>query len=50
MAFILTAESGEEVVINAWNWRPTLELLREAGLIADDLCPRVPGFLSPVSH
>jgi hypothetical protein len=41
MAFILTAKNGEEVRINAWNWRPTLELLREAGLIDDDLYERM---------
>jgi hypothetical protein len=33
MAFILVPKHGEEVVINAWNWRPTLEILRSGGLI-----------------
>jgi hypothetical protein len=41
MAFILTPKSGEEIVINAWNWRPTLELLRSAKLIDDDLLERM---------
>jgi hypothetical protein len=41
MAFILTPKNGEEIKINAWNWRPTLELLREAGLIDDDLYERM---------
>lgn len=41
MAFILISKNGEEIKINAWNWRPTLELLRDAGLIDDDLCERM---------
>jgi hypothetical protein len=44
MAFILISENGEEVVINAWNWRPTLELLRDATLIDDDLYERMGTF------
>jgi len=27
MAFILTSKHGEDLQVNAWNWRPTLELL-----------------------
>ena len=41
MAFVLIPRNGEEVVINAWNWRPTLELLREAKLVDDDLYDRM---------
>ena len=33
MTFILVPNHGEDVQINAWNWRPTLELLRNADLI-----------------
>ena len=41
MAFILIPKNGEEVKINAWNWRPTLELLHNAHLIGDDLYGRM---------
>lgn len=44
MAFILIPKNGEEVKINAWNWRPTLELLRKANLIDDDLYERMGTF------
>lgn len=44
MAFILIPKNGEEVKINAWNWRPTLELLRNANLIDDDLYERMGTF------
>jgi hypothetical protein len=44
MAFILIPKNGEEVTINAWNWRPTLELLRNVGLIDDDLYERMGTF------
>jgi hypothetical protein len=44
MAFILIPKSGEEVKINAWNWRPTLELLRNASVIEDDLYERMGTF------
>lgn len=33
MTFILVPKHGEDVQVNAWNWRPTLELLRNEGLI-----------------
>ncbi|GEM_PF-393304 len=36
MAFILVPKNGEDIQINAWNWRPTLELLRAEGLISDE--------------
>lgn len=44
MAFILIPKSGEQVVINAWNWRPTLEFLRDASLINTDLYERMGTF------
>ena len=36
MAFILVPKHGEDVRINAWNWRPTLELLRAESIITAD--------------
>lgn len=41
MSFILIPRNGEDVKINAWNWRPTLELLRNAQLISDELSERM---------
>ena len=41
MSFILVPKNGEEIKINAWNWRPSLELLRDAGIIDDDLFERM---------
>jgi hypothetical protein len=35
MSFILIPAHGEDVKVNAWNWRPTLLLLRDANLIDD---------------
>ena len=36
MSFILIPNNGEDVQVNAWNWRPTLEFLRAENLIAAD--------------
>lgn len=36
MTFILVPNQGEDLQINAWNWRPTLELLYAAGVITED--------------
>jgi hypothetical protein len=33
MSFILVPHHGEDLQVNAWNWRPTLALLRDANLI-----------------
>jgi hypothetical protein len=44
MAFILIPNDGERIMVNAWNWRPTLSLLRDANLIDDDLYERVGTF------
>ena len=38
MAFILIPNKGEDVMINAWNWRPTLEFLRSENVITDQDC------------
>ena len=35
MSFILVPQNGEDVQINAWNWRPTLEILRAENLVDD---------------
>lgn len=36
MSFILVPVKGEDLKVNAWNWRPTLELLFAAGVITED--------------
>ncbi len=36
MSFILVPQFGEELQINAWNWRPTLEILRAENLADDE--------------
>lgn len=41
MSFILIPKNGEEIQINAWNWRPTIELLRNAKLITEALWERM---------
>ncbi|PYV60316.1 MAG: hypothetical protein DMG95_14175, partial [Acidobacteria bacterium] len=41
MSIILIPQHGEDTKINFWNWRPTLELLRNAHLIDDDLCEQL---------
>lgn len=35
MSFILVPQKGEDLVVNAWNWRPTLELLFTSGVITE---------------
>jgi hypothetical protein len=35
MTFILVPKRGEEVQVNAWNWRPTLQLLKSENLITE---------------
>ena len=34
MTFILVPKRGEDIQVNGWNWRPTLELLLEEKLIS----------------
>jgi hypothetical protein len=36
MAFILVPGRGAELIVNGWNWRPTLSLIRSAGLITEE--------------
>jgi hypothetical protein len=36
MTFILVPNKGEDVQINAWNWRPTVEFLRAENIITSD--------------
>lgn len=36
MSFILVPLEGEDLTVNAWNWRSTLELLFAAGVITED--------------
>src|SRR3979409_1649630 len=33
MSFILIPNQGDDVQVNAWNWRPTLEFLRAQNII-----------------
>jgi hypothetical protein len=33
MSFILVPEHGEDIKINAWNWRPTIAFLHAEGVI-----------------
>jgi hypothetical protein len=36
MSFILIPNQGDDVQVNAWNWRPTLEFLRAQDIITTD--------------
>ncbi len=36
MSFILVPKAGSDLVINGWNWRPTLMLLSGAGLLSTE--------------
>ena len=36
MTFILVPSQGEDLQVNAWNWRPTLELLFAANVITEE--------------
>ena len=36
MTFILVPSQGEDLQVNAWNWRPTLELLLAANVITEE--------------
>jgi hypothetical protein len=37
MSFILVPKQGEDLQVNAWNWRPTIEFLRVEGIIDDEM-------------
>jgi len=36
MSFILVPNQGEDIKVNAWNWRPTVEFLRAENVITND--------------
>jgi hypothetical protein len=36
MTFILIPNKGDDVQVNAWNWRPTLEFLRAENIITSE--------------
>ena len=36
MSFILVPNQGEDIQVNAWNWRPTLELLRAENVLSQE--------------
>ena len=36
MTFILVPSEGDDLQVNAWNWRPTLELLFAANVITEE--------------
>jgi hypothetical protein len=36
MTFILVPKQGKDIQVNAWNWRPTLELVRAENLINEE--------------
>jgi hypothetical protein len=36
MSFILVPNKGDDVQVNAWNWRPTLEFLRAQNIITTE--------------
>ena len=36
MSFILVPAEGEDISVNSWNWRPTLDLLLAANVITQD--------------
>ena len=41
MSFILVPMRGDDVQVNAWNWRPTLALLLRESLISQELYERM---------
>jgi hypothetical protein len=36
MSFILVSQKGEDLQVNAWNWRPTLMLLRAVEALTNE--------------
>ena len=36
MSFILIPNNGDDIQVNAWNWRPTLEFLRAQNIITSE--------------
>src|SRR5262249_2777545 len=43
MSFILVPKHGDDVQVNGWNWRPTLELLWAEGLLTQENFERMGG-------
>lgn len=41
MTFILVPHQGDDVQVNGWNWQPTLQLLRYAGLLTGEAYERM---------
>ena len=41
MSFILKAKHGEDLQVNAWHWRPTLELLYHERVLDDEQYERL---------
>jgi len=41
MSFILVPNLGEDIQINGWNWRPTLRLLEESGILSEEQLERM---------
>lgn len=41
MSFILVSQKGEDLQVNAWNWRPTLLLLRAVNALTEEDCERM---------
>jgi hypothetical protein len=41
MSFILTSKHGEDLQVNAWNWRPTLELLHHERVLDEEQYERL---------
>lgn len=38
MSFILIPNYGDDIKVNAWNWRPTLEFLKAENVITHEHC------------
>jgi len=44
MGFILEPKSGEDLMINGWNWRPTMAIIERAGILpSGERCERCLG-------
>jgi len=41
LSFILKPKYGDDLKVNAWNWRPTVEFLRVEGIIDDNMAERM---------
>ena len=43
MSFILVSKRGDDLQVNAWNWRPTLELLMAENVVTREQYERLGG-------